>query len=69
MIKPTQRQVEHGLDSLIVLLFIELDKEKENLDKFEKGINIFKTHGYDMKNYQEILKEMKEEYLNIHGVD
>ena len=45
----------------IVLESLEKTKERNYSEKEKNLVNIFKTHGYQVKNYEDIVKEIKNE--------
>jgi len=58
--KPTQRDIEIGLDYLVLKIYS--NPSKENFNHFEKAINLYGSSGYNVNKYKDMLLELRREY-------
>ena len=58
--KPTQHQVEIGLDYLVTKVIENMgDKREFYLERFKKALETFQSAGYDTKSYRGLYEELK----------
>jgi hypothetical protein len=59
--KPSQHQVEVGLDSLVTRITNAIDNEKKKrlLSSFQKAYYIYEGAGYNVKKYKGLYEELK----------
>ena len=59
--KPTQRQVEIGLDYLVtkIISTIDVDKRSVMLESLKKAYYIYQGAGYDVEKFRGIYEELR----------